>query len=515
MREEKMLSDEYIEVDLLRLARAVWKRAWVVALVSVYCMVFVFLYTFYCVAPKYEAHAMFYVNNSAISMADATLSLSSSDITASKSLVDTYIVILDTWETQADVIDYAGVDLTCEALMDMISYEAVNETEVFRVTITSEDPDEAKNLANAIAYILPKRIGKIVEGTSAQIVSSARLPSKPCSPNYTKNAVMGFLLGFILSIGAIALTELLDVTIRTDGDVLQSSNLPLLAKIPDMSQKTKSGGYGYGRSGSKMQVISPKKDGLIGDELNFVASEAYRMLRTKIEFSFTDDNACPVIGISSALAEEGKSLTAVNLAYSLAQLSNRVLLIDCDMRRPSVAEKLSVQKYPGLSNYLAGKDSLDNVIQTVVFNSTETTLNVISAGRKPPNPMELLRSEKMNRTITQFRSAYDFIVLDLPPVGEVSDALGVAKMADGIVLVACQGFGTRVALKNAVNQFEFVGAKLLGVVMNCSADHQKSYGYRRKYGYYSRYETYQRSYEEAVRKTMAEKSQNEKSSTAK
>lgn len=225
--------------------------------------------------------------------------------------------------------------------------------------------------------------------------------------------------------------------------------------------------------------------------------------------------ACPVIGISSALAEEGKSLTAVNLAYSLAQLSNRVLLIDCDMRRPSVAEKLSVQKYPGLSNYLAGKDSLDNVIQSVVFNSTETTLNVISAGRKPPNPMELLRSEKMNRTITQLRGAYDFIVLDLPPVGEVSDALGVAKMADGIVLVACQGFGTRVALKNAVNQFEFVGAKLLGVVMNRSFDHQKSYGYRKSYGYYSRYETYERSYEDAVRKTMAEKRQNEKSSTAK
>lgn len=511
MNENIVSQEETREVDLSRLVRAVWSRAWIVAVVSILSMVLVFLLTFFFVTPKYEAHAMFYVNNSSISMGDASISLSSSDITASKSLVDTYIVILDTWETQQDVIDYAGVNLTTNQFMDMVSSTAVNETEVFRVTITSEDPVEAEKLANAVAYILPKRIGTIVEGTSAQIVSSARTPSKPSSPNYIVNSLVGFILGFVLSVGIIALREWLDITIRTEGDVLQSSNLPLLAKVPDMGVKSKSGYYGYGKSRKKKEAVSEKKAGMVGDGVSFAASEAYKMLRTKIEFSFTDDKTCPVIGVSSAMAGEGKSLTAANLAYSLAQLEKKVLLIDCDMRRPSLAEKLSIQKHPGLSNYLIGKASLDKVTQTVGSGFMETTLKVITAGKNPPNPMELLRSEKMERTVAKLRETYDFIVLDLPPVGEVSDALAVAKMADGVILVACQDYGTRVALRNAVNQFEFIGTKLLGVVMNRASDRKKKYGYRnyykhyyKNYGYYSHYDSYESSYEDAMQKTLAE-----------
>ena len=511
MNENTVNTEETRDVDLPRLVRAIWSRAWVVALASILCMVLVFLLTFFFVTPKYEASAMFYVNNSAFNVGEATLSLSSSDISASKSLVDTYIVILDTWETQKDVIDYAGVDMTCGQFMSMVSSSSVNDTEVFRVTITSEDPEEAEKLANAVAYILPKRIDSIVEGTSAQIVSSARTPSKPSSPNYITNSLVGFILGFVLSVGFIALREWLDITIRTEGDAIQCSSLPLLAKVPDMEARSKSGYYGYGKSKKKKPATSDKKAGLVGDGISFAASEAYKMLRTKIEFSFTDDNPCPVIGVSSAMAGEGKSLTAANLAYSLAQLEKKVLLIDCDMRRPSLAEKLSIQKHPGLSNYLIGKASLEKVTQTVGSGLMETTLRVITAGRNPPNPMELLRSEKMARTVAKLRETYDFIVLDLPPVGEVSDALAVAKMADGVILVACQDYGTRIALKNAVNQFEFIGTKLLGVVLNRASDRKNKYGYRnyykryyKNYGYYSHYDSYESSYEDAMQKTLAE-----------
>ena len=505
MNEEKLYSDEYVEIDVMRLLRAVWRHAWLVALVSIFSMVLVFLFTFFFVTPEYEAHAMFYVNNSAINVGDATVSLSSSDITASKSLVDTYMVILNTWETQKDVLDYAGVDMSCEAFAGMVSSQVVNDTEVFRVTITSEDPEEAKKLANAVAYILPKRIGTIVEGTSAQIVSSARTPKSPSSPSYVKNSLIGLIFGFVLGAGVIVLMEFFDITIRTDRDVHQSGHLPLLAKIPDMTRKPKSGKYGYGKYSKSRSELTEKKIKLVGDEISFAAAEAYRMLRTKIEFSFTDEITCPVIGVCSGLAEEGKSLTAINLAYSLAQLEYKVLLIDCDMRRPSVAEKMGIQRYPGLSNYLTGKDSLAKVTQPVTSDSMMTTLKVISAGRRPPNPMELLRSGKMDRTMAELRKAYNFIVLDLPPVGEVSDALAVARLADGIVLVACQGYGTRVALKNAVNQFEFIGAKLLGVVMNRVSDDQKGYGYHSHYskrgGYYNYYRSYESSYEEAARNT--------------
>ena len=128
-------------------------------------------------------------------------------------------------------------------------------------------------------------------------------------------------------------------------------------------------------------------------------------MRTKLQFSFADDNDCHIIGVSSALTGEGKSLTAVNLSYSLAQLGKRVLLIDCDMRRPSIAEKLNIQKAPGLSEFLSGQAREDNLIQYCGLQDDAEAFHVISAGHVPPNPMELLSSARMETMLEQLRRA--------------------------------------------------------------------------------------------------------------
>ena len=172
MDEKTINRSEEIEIDLSRLFGAVLSKAWLVAVVAVLCAVLTFLGTFFFVTPLYQSSAMFYVNNNSLSVGSATLSLSSSDISASRGLVKTYIVILDTRETLLDVIDYAGVDLTYSKLKKMIAAEAVDGTEVFRVVVTNPDPKEAEQIANAIAYILPKRISSIVEGTSAKVVDA-------------------------------------------------------------------------------------------------------------------------------------------------------------------------------------------------------------------------------------------------------------------------------------------------------------------------------------------------------
>lgn len=500
MNETTRSSEETRAVELPRLARAIWSRAWIVVLVSVLSMVIVFLGTFLFITPKYEASALFYVNNSSISVGGATVSLSSSDITASKSLVDTYIVILDTWETQRDVIDYAGVDLTCEQFADMITSSAVNETEVFQITITSEDPAEAEKLANAVAYILPKRIDTIVEGTSAQIVSSARVPSDPSSPNYIINSLVGFILGFVLSVGVIALREVFDVTIRAEEDVKRSCKHPILTAVPDMTVSGKgSGHYGSGgKKGKYATATQQTKPSVMGPNISFAASEAYKLLRTKLQFSFADESDCHIIGISSALSGEGKSLTAVNLAYTLSQLDKKVLLVDCDMRRPTLAGKLRLLKYPGLSNYLTRQCQLDELVQVCEMKGGESTFHVISAGQNPPNPVELLSSARMKKALDSVRQAYDYVILDLPPVGEVSDAMAVAKQIDGLLLVARQNYCDRIALTEAVRQFEFIDTKILGVVFNCAGEYTgNGYNkhYRKYYGkkYASAYEKNDRS----------------------
>ncbi len=487
--------DDVIEIDLKRIWQAIWRRAWLIAIAAILCASTFLLATVYLITPKYQSSAMFYVNNSSFSVGDTSLSIDSGDITASKNLVQTYIVILNSRSCLSDVIDYADLDYSVGQLSDMISAAPVNSTEVFKVVITGPDAHEAEKIANAIAYILPKKISDIVEGTSAKVVDYAIVATSPSSPNRTANTAIGFIVGVAISIAFVVLAEVFDNTIRSEEDVEQISNHPVLATVPDMLAQSKGGYYydGYVKKkgkGKKTADVDPaKKTVLVGNGISFAASEAYKLLRTKLEFSFADDKRCHVIGVSSALAGEGKSLTAVNLAYSLSQLDKRVLIIDCDMRRPSIAEKLEIQRVPGLSNYLTGRVAFEETVQNRSSTDETQAFHVVAAGRVPPNPIELLSSGRMEKLISDLRQYYDYIILDLPPAGEVSDAIVAAKLVDGILVVVCQHYCTRRAFSHAIGQFEFVEARLLGLVVNRVSEKNGSYKYGKRY-YKKKYAAY-------------------------
>ena len=490
MDDKKRTSE--IEIDIGRVLRAVLNRAWLVGLVAILSAVVVLAGTFFFVTPKYEAAAMFYVNNNNLSLNDSSGSISSGDLSTSRNLVESYIVILNTRQTLMDVIDYSGAPYTYQQLQDMISAEAVNEVEIFKVTVNSPDPQEAAQIANAIAYVLPNRIADIIDGTSVRVADAAVAPSSPSSPSYPKNAVIGFLLGFVLTVGVIALREIFDTTIRTEEDVKQSCKHPILADVPDMTVPTKGSSY-YGKKKGKYATASQQaKRGLMGPNISFAASEAYKLLRTKLQFSFADEHDCHIIGLSSALSGEGKSLTSVNLAYTLSQLDKKVLLIDCDMRRPTLAEKLGIAKYPGLSNYLTRQCKLEELVEVCQMKKGEHGFHVISAGQNPPNPVELLSSARMKKALDAARKAYDYVILDLPPVGEVSDAMAIAKETDGILLVVRQNYCDRGVLASAVQQFDFIQAKTLGVVFNCTHEGSGKGYYKRYYKRY--YKGYDRGY---------------------
>lgn len=514
MNEKNTEKKQVIEIDLQRLFYALLKKIWFIVLIAVLAATFSGLYTYYLVTPQYKSAAKFYVNNSDISVGD--LSISSSDLVTSRNLVNSYIVILQTRESLNDVIDYAGVNRSVGELRRMISAGSVNETEIFEVEVTSPDPVEAEKIANAIAYVLPKRITSIVEGTSAKVVEYAIVASAPSSPNFTRNVMLGLILGLLLSAGIVVVLEILDITIRGQEDIEQVSKHPVLAAVPDMNASSKGGyyyyGYGKKKSGKHTQNTD-KQTVLIGAGISFSASEAYKLLRTKLQFSFAGESSCRIIGLSSALSGEGKSLSSANLAYSMAQLDKKVLLIDCDMRRPSIAEKLSIGKANGLSSYLSGQAKLDELIQQYKATETDRPFDVLSAGRTPPNPGELLSSERMSKMLNGLRDRYDYIILDFPPVGEVSDAMAVANQIDGMLIVVRQNYCNRIVLGAAVRQFEFIDARILGVVYNCTSESGMGYGkgyYRRYYKrYYKRYRKYG-YYHHTDRKEEETKSNNEK-----
>lgn len=486
-------------IDLRRLFSAIVRKLWAIVLAAVIGAGAAFLGTFYFISPQYRSSALFYVNGNSLSVG----SISLSDITAAKDLVNSYIVILKSRETLNAVIDYADLDYKYGQLSGMISASSVNDTEIFQVYVTSTDPNEAEKIANAIAYILPKRIEGIIDGATAKIVDYAVAPSAPFAPNYSKNTVMGLLAGAALALAFVVIQDILDITIRTGDDLTNVTSLPVLAAIPDMSVPN-----GSRKKKNKKKAVTVNEQAFVGNRISFAAAEANKLLRTKLLFSFVDEKDSHVIGVSSAMTGEGKTITAINLAYSLSQLKKKVLIIDCDLRRPSIYKKLAIDKGPGLSEYLTGQLHMAEIIKPFEFKDSQSNFDIIVSGENPPNPMELISSEKMRNAIDKLRADYDYVIIDLPPIGEVSDALAVADYVDGLLLVVRQNYCNRVALAEAVSQFEFVNAKIIGIALNCSSDEVDGYGRYKyaRYGKYSRYYKYRRygygSYRRAYIATM-------------
>ncbi len=224
-------------------------------------------------------------------------------------------------------------------------------------------------------------------------------------------------------------------------------------------------------NGNPPQNINDNRNEIIVEKLSFELSEAFKLLRTNIAFSLPDDG-CKVIGVIGALRGVGKSFVAANLAYSFANSEKKVLLIDGDLRMPTIATKMGLSPAPGLSNFLAGVgvNSAGDIIQKFANN-----IDVITSGNIPPNPSELLGSEKMRAFLTALKAKYDYIIFDLPPVTIVSDALVLSKIVHGFLLVVRQNVDEKKSIRDMMRQLEFANAKVLGFVMNGSGGNSKHY----------------------------------------
>lgn len=224
-----------------------------------------------------------------------------------------------------------------------------------------------------------------------------------------------------------------------------------------------------------------------GANLNFSATEAYKLLRTNIMFSFSDEGTGHVIGVTSAIQAEGKSSTACNIAYALSEAGGRVLLFEGDLRRPSIASKLNVERTPGLTNLLVTKMDYRTIIQQCVL---APNLDILTSGDIPPNPSELLTSNRMEKLMERLRQEYDYIVVDLPPIAVVSDTLAISKFLDGIIMVVRSGVSDQQMLAEAMRQLDMVNARVLGFAYRDADGSEKQYGrrYGKKYSkYYNRY----------------------------
>lgn len=226
---------------------------------------------------------------------------------------------------------------------------------------------------------------------------------------------------------------------------------------------------------------------ILGKNTPFHIQEAYRTLQTNIRFSLTGEG-CKKLCLTSSLASEGKSTTCLNLAISMAETGSRVLLIDADMRRPSLGRLLIEKTSPGLSNVLAGLCPLNAAIRRDI----RPQLDILFSGELPPNPLELLGNKRMGSIMEELSALYDYIIIDTPPVTIVSDACVVASHTDGVLYLVHQGESDKDSVEKGVKQLEMANARFLGFVMNGVVNEKRggyakrgknAYSYRNKYVY--------------------------------
>jgi polysaccharide biosynthesis transport protein len=315
-----------------------------------------------------------------------------------------------------------------------------------------------------------------------RIVDVARVPTGPIEPNIPRNLAFALMLGLTSGVGLAFLLEGLDNTVRTTEQAQMISGLPPLGMIPLGSRTLRDG------TTPKRLVIATSKEAV---ELitqvrpQSQMAESYRALRTSLLLS--NLGAPPkVIMITSALPQEGKTTTSINCAVVLAQKGIRVLLIDADLRRPSIHKTLGMGPRSGLSNVLTGSATLE---QAITRSPILPNLDVLPAGTPPPNPAELLASPNMRDMLAELRVQYDHIVVDTPPTLSVTDAVVLSPRADAIVLVIRSGQTTKQALRRSRDILTQVNAKVSGVLLNAvdlsSPDYYYYYEYQGKYsGYY-------------------------------
>lgn len=223
--------------------------------------------------------------------------------------------------------------------------------------------------------------------------------------------------------------------------------------------------------------------------LEFTATEQYKLIRANLDFTLPEDEKCPVIGVTSSKRGEGKSTTAINLSYVLAEKGSKVLLIDGDLRIPSIAKKLDIESSPGLSDLLRGKGTQKTGIKSYLLDKWY----VLPSGDIPPNPSELLGSARMEKTLAKLRGIFDYIVIDLPPVNIVSDAVSISNFISGMIVVVREDYTEKKDLERCFRQLKLSNANILGCVMNESKLDGGSYGRYKKYKYYKYYRKDQES----------------------
>lgn len=452
--------------DLYRIAR----KSWILILVFTLLGVVLGIGYTLIAKPKYRAQTELYVSVQSSNQGSAELAQGSNYV---RQAILSYQRVVTTDSVLTPVISELGLSTTPKELATKIKVTVPTNTTVLQIQASDPDAQQAAKIANEVgnkfSSLAMSELENRLDDGQSQIkitqIDSAIAPEKPVSPSLKLDLIIGVLLGVMVGFVVAVARDVLDTRIHSATDVEECFGLPVLGVIPNEQDASK-----------QALVVESDPKG--------VRSEAYRALRTNIQFLAIDaqpaqtdgkppkhsarlnlspeDSLGKVFVLTSAGPEDGKTTTSINLAAVLAQLGAKVVVVDADLRRPSIAEYMGIEGGAGLSDVLVGRAEITEVIQP--WGKDE--LFVLPSGKIPPNPSELVGSSSMKKLMLELRAHFDYVIIDSPPVIAATDAILAGKISDGLILVVSCGTSSKPEVNQCIHRIETAGVQLRGFVVN-------------------------------------------------
>ena len=493
-----------IEINIMYIIGIVLKKLWAVVLAAVIAGGASALITKAVESPTYTATMTFIVNNKSekdISSGDSSVSYN--DMSASAYMANTFVHLM-TGRTMCHAIADLCVEYpkTADDVEQMISATRKTDSSIIDMTVTASSPEEALELATAVTKTY-KEVAEVYSGGSIHLCDNPELPTEPDrSTSMLKNGAIGAIVGIVLAVAAVILAESLRNTVRSQEDIQQKLQLNIIGEVAQV-----------GNTKKRKKKDEDGKELLITDKTcGFAFIETYKAIRTKIEL-LSGKHGYKSFVVSSAGANEGKTTVAVNLSLALAQNGYSVLLIDGDLRKPSVLRTLGIKNISGngIADIVFGGKKSSDVIKYV----EKYKLFVLAGSKSVQEPTEVLSNAKTQEFLATAREEFDYVIIDTPPVGLVADAAICANYSDSAIFVIREDTLVIPRIADAVNDLTQSGTDLAGCVYNNTAGLGRTgygrysrsggkYGYGRygKYGYgYGGYEDLYKSEKSSRRRS--------------
>lgn len=448
------------EIDIKELLNYIKEKIWIVGIAIVLSFTTSIIYTQAIKKPIYKSSTTYVLISDS-----GNEGITTSEVTLNEKLIATYKEIIKSRNILEKVIAKLNLEYTTNELAKNISVQQVSTSSMIKITVSDNDPELAQKIANTIGEEFSSEIESLYKISNLGMVDPALIPSVASNQSSLKEMVMINGGAVAVSLMIVFLLFYFDNTVKDAEQVEDKIKLPVLGNVPIIPKKK-----GTEKQSELIVHIDPKS----------TISEGVRTIRTNLQFSNVDGNLKKIM-VTSSMPGEGKSFTSANLATAFAQDGNKVLMIDCDMRKGRLHKIFKLSNSKGLSNLL-----IDNVTKNYKKYIKETkveNLSIITAGVVPPNPSELLNSEANKKLIEKLEKEYDYIIFDCVPTNGLPDALIVSSLVDKAIIVCAANVTPTEILQKTKNSLQNVDADIAGIVVNkTKASYNKYYGH-----YYGKY----------------------------